>query len=243
MKLGVQLFGIRDLCKQDLKAGLRAAAEIGYEGVEFAGFFGHPAEEVAKWLADFHLEAMGAHIPADELFDRTDETIAYHKAIGNRRLICPWYDLHTLDDVRELAQKMQAIAPKVREAGMKLYYHNHMHEFEQAEGKCLIDWLAELVDPDILSLEFDVYWVWRGGQCPVEYLKNYQNRIDVFHAKDGTEQGGSLAGMGKVPLKAVFDCAGELKLDWAVVESEASDEMLSQVISITRDYDYIRPLL
>ena len=43
MKYGVQMYAIRTLCKDDLEAGIRAASEIGYEGLEFAGFFGHSA--------------------------------------------------------------------------------------------------------------------------------------------------------------------------------------------------------
>lgn len=50
MKYGVQMYAIRTLCKDDLEAGIRAASEIGYEGLEFAGFFGHSAEEVSGWL-------------------------------------------------------------------------------------------------------------------------------------------------------------------------------------------------
>lgn len=243
MKLGIQMYAIRSLCKDDLEAGLRAVSEIGYEGVEFAGFFGHSAQEVDGWLKKYGLEAMGAHIPAEEIFDHTDETIAFHKAIGNHRLICPWYDLHTRADVEELAAKMTAIAPKLREAGMKLYYHNHNHEFVKVDRKCLIDWLAEAVPADILSLEFDVYWVWRGGESPVEYLKKYRDRIEIFHAKDGTEENGTLAGSGEVPLPAVFDYAQEIGMEWAVVESEASEDLVSQLISVTKDCGYVRTLL
>lgn len=243
MKLGIQMYAIRSLCEKDLEAGLRTVAEIGYQGVEFAGFFGHSADEVAGWLKKYGLEAMGAHISAGELFDHIDETIAFHKTIGNRRLICPWYDLHTKADVEALAAKMIAIAPKVREAGMKLYYHNHAHEFEMDDGVCLIDLLAQAVPADVLSLEFDVYWVTIGKQDPVSYLKTYKDRIDIFHAKDGTAEGGTLAGCGMVDLPAVTAYAKEIGMEWAVVESEASDEMLSQIISITKDYAYTRPLL
>ena len=51
MKKGIQLYAIRSLCSRDLEAGLRTVSEIGYQGVEFAGFFGHSAGEVAGWLS------------------------------------------------------------------------------------------------------------------------------------------------------------------------------------------------
>lgn len=243
MKKGLQLYSIRALCGQDLHEGLKAAAAIGFEGVEFAGFFGNTAETVAGWLKECGLEALAAHIPPEEMFEHTDEMIAYHKVIGNSRLICPWYDLKTEADVDELAGKLLAIAPKIKAAGMKLYYHNHAHEFQKDNGAYLIDLLAKKVGGDVLSLEFDVYWVYRGGENPLRYLETYKDRADVFHAKDGTMAGGTIAGEGNVPLKEVCDLASSLGMQWAVVESEASDELYPQLIAATKDYVYLNSLL
>ena len=240
MKKGIQLYAIRSLCYRDLEAGLRTVSEIGYQGVEFAGFFGHSAGEVAGWLEKYHLEAMGAHIPADDIFDRPDETIAFHKAIGNRRIICPWFDLKTRADVELLASKMKAVAPKYEAAGMKLFYHNHAHEFAMDGDERLIDILAGLV-PE-LSLEFDVFWVYRGGAVPLDYLKKYHDRIEIFHAKDGTMEEGTIAGTGNVPLPEIFAYAKEIGMEWAVVESEASDEEAPQIDAASKDYAYISKL-
>lgn len=128
MKYGVQMYAIRTLCKDDLEAGIRAASEIGYEGLEFAGFFGHSAEEVSGWLKKYGAEAMGAHIPIEEICDDTDNMIAFHKAIGNHRIICPWSEIKTAADTKEVARKLSAALPKIKAAGMELYYHNHAHD-------------------------------------------------------------------------------------------------------------------
>ena len=72
MRYGVQMYAIRTLCKEDLHAGLRAVADIGYDGVEFAGFFGHSADDVAAWLKETGLCAMGAHIPIEEICGDTE---------------------------------------------------------------------------------------------------------------------------------------------------------------------------
>lgn len=242
MKLGVELFSIRNLCGEDLEKGLKVSAEIGYEGVEFAGFFGHSAEEVAGWLKKYHLEVISAHVPAEEIFDHTDETIAYHKALGNKRIICPWADMQTAADVRALAARFRAVEAKFREAGMVLGYHNHMHEFESDEGKHLLDLLAEEL-PE-LNLQLDVYWVYRGGEDPAAYLEKYASRnAGVFHAKNGTEEGGTLAKDGNVDFEKVMACAERLGLEWAIVESESSDTVAEQVDAIAQDYTYLRSLM
>ena len=79
---GIQMFSLRDVTKEDLEAGLRAAKEAGYAFVEFAGFFGHDAETVKGWLDKYGLKASGTHTGCDELQpDKLEATIAYHKAI------------------------------------------------------------------------------------------------------------------------------------------------------------------
>lgn len=241
MKLGVQLYSIRSLCQSDLEAGLRAAAEIGYEGVEFAGFFGHTAAEVVGWLKKYGLAVSSAHVPAPEIFDTPEQTIAFHKAIGNQRIICPGYGLKTGGDVTELAGKFRAVRDLYREAGMTLGYHNHAHEFVKDGGSYLLDLLAE--ELPWLALELDVYWVFRGGEDPVDYLTRYGDRVNIFHAKDGTKERGTLAGEGEVDLAAVAACAKRIGARWAIVESEATEDADEQLASIRSDHAFVRALL
>lgn len=243
MKKGVQMYAIRSLASMDMEKALKTVADIGYEGVEFAGFFDHSPEEIADWLKKYKLTVLGAHIAPELMFDKPEETIAFHKAIGNHRIICPWYDLKTKEDVNELAEKIKKVAPLYRENDMKVYYHNHAHEFEKDGGEYLIDLLAEQVPETELRLEFDVYWVYRGGECPVKYLKKYRDRIDVFHAKDGVADEGTTLSEGAVDLEAVFEFAKNISMQWAVVESEACEEAEKQVEAIQKDYQALLKLL
>lgn len=237
MKKSVQLYSIRTLASRDYEAALKAVSEIGYEGVEPAGFFDHPADEVKGWLDKYGLKVSGAHVGAELIFDKPEETIAYHKTIGNSRIICPGYKLETAADVAELAAKYNKVAPLYKAAGMTLGYHNHSFEFKKDNGKYLIDILAESVPSDILQLEFDVYWVYMGDECPVSYLKKYADRISVFHAKDGTKENGTTLGQGDVDMKAVFTAAkANSRIEWAVVESEANDGEQEQVDAIRADF-------
>ena len=54
-KIGLQLYSVRDKMEKDTEATLRAVAEMGYDCVEFAGYFGHTAEELAAWLKKYGL--------------------------------------------------------------------------------------------------------------------------------------------------------------------------------------------
>lgn len=236
MKKGVQLYAVRALASRDMEQALKTAADIGYEGVEFAGFFEHSAKQIKEWLDKYGLEAASAHIAAELITDHAEETIAFHKEIGNSRIACPGVGMKTREDVLEFAKKLIAVAPLYKEAGMKLFYHNHSHEFEKDNGECFIDILAEAVPADILELEFDVYWVYCGKQDPIAYLNKYKNRVSIFHAKDGKGTQGTTLGEGAVDIKAVFEFAKANNMEWAIAESEASDEEQEQVKAIAADY-------
>ena len=43
-KVGLQLYSIRDDMAKDMDAALKQVKEIGYDYVEFAGYFDHTAE-------------------------------------------------------------------------------------------------------------------------------------------------------------------------------------------------------
>ena len=83
-KYGVQMFGLRDITPTDLRLALKTVADIGYKYVEFAGFFGHSAEEVRSYLDEFGLEVCSTHTGIDKITpENIEETIAYQKALGN----------------------------------------------------------------------------------------------------------------------------------------------------------------
>ena len=59
---GLQLFSVRDITDKDLEGALKAVAEMGYKYVEYAGFFGHSAEQVKEWQDKYGLKCSGTHI-------------------------------------------------------------------------------------------------------------------------------------------------------------------------------------
>ena len=44
--IGYQLYSAREDAAKDLKGTLKAIKEMGYDAIEFAGFYGHEAKEV-----------------------------------------------------------------------------------------------------------------------------------------------------------------------------------------------------
>ena len=60
-KVGIQLYGVRKSMEADFEGTLKAIADMGYEYVEFAGYFDHTAEEIKAILDKYGLKCMSVH--------------------------------------------------------------------------------------------------------------------------------------------------------------------------------------
>ena len=94
MEYGIQMYSIRDMAEKDLDAALGAVATIGYKYVEFAGFFGHTAEEVKALSADEVMDKIKSALYQNEHADQLESGVKFHGtryAEGLERLLyrCP----------------------------------------------------------------------------------------------------------------------------------------------------------
>ena len=238
MEYGLQMYSLRDITGEDLKGALKKVSEIGYKGVEFAGFFGHPAEEVKGWLQEFGLRVTGTHTSYDLLVNDFDATVAYHKAIGCDTLIVPGADISNAKALEELVNNMNKWQPLLEKEGISLQYHNHHREFlPNDDGQIPIE---ELYKRTNIKFEIDTYWAFVAKRDPVEIITRMKDRMTHIHLKDGNGgYTGYSLGMGTAPVKAVWERAKELGL-YMVVESEGCDP--DGVSEVTRCFRYLESL-
>lgn len=216
---GIQLYSVRDIAEKDLFEALEQVAALGYKEVEFAGFFGHTAEEVKEMLDKTGLAVSGTHSGWEELTpDRIEETVKYHETIGNHNFIVPGADLTTLEKIEKFCEVMNFAQPILNKEGITLSYHNHSHEFEVCSWGSTIH--SELEKRTSVDFEIDTYWAFNAGCDPIEVMDRLKDRIKVIHLKDGLIGGiGRTLGKGEAPVKEVRDYAYEHGFG-IVVESE-----------------------
>ena len=238
MEYGIQMYSVRDMTEKDLDGALRQVSALGYKFVEFAGFFGHSAKDVKAMLDNYGLRVSGTHTGWKEVAEHFDETVAYHKTIGNTNIIVPGADLSDqkkLDEFIEMANKFQ---PLLAKEGISFGYHNHAHEFRpNVDGSMIHD---QLVYRTKLNIEIDTYWAYVGMGHPVELMERLRDRLRVIHIKDGDKDGhGTPLGLGTAPVAEVYKKAIEFGIPM-VVESETCnpDGMTEAKICI----EYLRSL-
>lgn len=218
MDYGIQLYSVRDLAEKSLEEAVRRVAALGYSSVEFAGFFGRSAEQVCEMLKENGLQVSSTHSGLDELVNNYEETVAFHKAIGNSLYIIPGYDLSSQEKLDSFTEKVNALSPRLRADGITLAYHNHAHEFElNKDGSLIYEQLLYRTD---LKLEVDTYWAYVGMKNPIELLKRISDRLVCIHIKDGSADGaGEPLGRGTAPVEEVYRYAAENGIPM-IVESE-----------------------
>jgi sugar phosphate isomerase/epimerase len=86
------------------------------------------------------------------------------------------------DKIIEFIEKAEAMAHRLAEHGIELYYHTHHIEFQKYDGEYLLDIIKN--NTTKLGFELDVHWIQRAGVNPVEFVKEYAGRISLLHLKD-----------------------------------------------------------
>ncbi len=231
---GIQMYSLRDITKDDLKGALKAVADMGYKTVEFAGFFGHPAEDVKAWLDEYGLKAVGTHTGWQALDQEFDATVAYHKAIGCENIIIPWAPHQKPEDVAMMVEKINKWIPALKAEGLTLGYHNHADELRELQPGFVP--LYEFAEKTDILFEVDTYWAYVAGRDPVEVVTKLGDRVKMIHLKDGDPSGkGYSLGLGTAPVAEVLKMALDTGRD-IVVESEGLEPTGAEEVKRCIDY-------
>ncbi|MGO4928988.1 sugar phosphate isomerase/epimerase family protein [Fundicoccus sp. Sow4_D5] len=244
MNIALQLWSIQDDCEKDFPGTLRKVSEMGYEGVEFAGYYGMEAEELKALLNELNLEVAGSHIPYEAFKNNFEETIAYERKIGNTRLVIPFMEGETLEEWQAHFESLREIQEKLPKDEFKLLYHNHAHEFTTIEGVDVIDEMTKAL-PNLL-LEVDTYWLKYADREVIKWLENHADKVELLHIKEmkETEDGfeSTEISSGILPLKNYIDFAHRQGLEWLIVEQEAF-QTLTPMESAAINYTNLKALL
>ncbi len=179
--IALQPYTIRDELQQDYLGSLTKVAAIGYQGVEL----GPPPAGISlaqfkQHLAQIGLQVIGSHARIEQLTSGLDAQIDYLHEVGGRYIGLS-YRFDSRQQVLEAAERFNQIGANCRQRGIQFLYHNHNWEFTRFDGEYALDLLLEATDPELVKLELDTYWVKRGGEEPVAYLRRLHGRCPLLH--------------------------------------------------------------
>ena len=224
----LQLYSVRDVLEKDLAGGLSKVKAAGYDCVETAGTYDLDAPRFRALLDECGLRAVSAHMDLETVTQRTPEAIVQAHALGVRYVVMPWTDPALMNDKAawvECGTALDTAGAAFRQAGIRLGYHNHEHEFVRLGGKYALDILMEAALPEHLFAQIDCYWVSFGHADPAALIRRYTDRCPLIHIKDmsaGDERDVTEIGNGIIDWQRVFAAGVEAGTEWYVVEQDHS---------------------
>jgi len=270
LPVALQLYTVRDNMAADFLGTLCKVAEMGYDGVEFAGLYDYAPAQIKHWCDSLGLVPVSAHVPLADMLADIDKVIADYKAVGCEYIVVPYVTEERRPGGElflQMAEEIRTIGQKAKDAGLVLLYHNHDFEFDKLEnGQCGLDYLYENVPADLLQTELDQCWVKYAGYEPVEYLKKYSGRSPVVHLKDfyveGEQEGDPYAliglnedekkantafefrplGKGIQDIPSIIEASQAAGSEWLVVEQDQPSLGLDPLECAKSSIDYLKSL-
>lgn len=224
--IGLQLYTIGDETRRDFTGTIRRVAEIGYDGVEFAGYFDTPAPELKATLDDCGLRAAGTHLPVPVLRDDLAAQIEYSLAIDCPTILCPAFRVEERSTAffERMADFFNETALICRASGLEFAYHIHGHEFVELDGRSGMDILFERTEPGLVGFELDTYWAEKAGVDALALFRANAGRCTFIHFKDAIDRldwHDTEIGAGIIDVPGILSAAAESAVRWFIVEQEA----------------------
>lgn len=231
LPLSIQLYTVRDHTAKDFAGTVKRLADIGFKGVELAGYGNlKSAGEVRKALDAAGLVVSGAHTGIDGLLTDPGKVAEEQKILGNPHVICPWAPLDNKPESEYLAfaQQLEKAGAAAVQHGLTLAYHNHSFEYKpfgKKNGKTYdgLDIIFQNTKPDHVKAELDLFWVAHGGHNPAPYIQALGSRTILVHLKDmqvGPDRRFANVGEGIMDWKTIIPAAQKVGVRWYVVEQD-----------------------
>lgn len=253
MKLGAQLYSVRDMCQNptDYREAFRKIKEIGYEVVQISGGCAIEAEKLRAYSDEFDLPITSTHRGFAEFVNSTDDLIKYHKILGCKTIGIGGMPVEyrgSLEATREFIKVMKTPIAKIRDAGFHFSYHNHAFEFDDISGTNAFNVLID--EAPEMDFILDVGWSTFAGADTLSYIKRIgvgKRMIDVhfkdFTCKQGeTENAGSAichCGGGIVDFLPIYKLCVEIGVENAQVEQDNAPDLGDSFGEMKKSYDYL----
>lgn len=179
--------------QKDHRATMTLLAGMGYKYLEFGGTFNETPSELKRFMDEIGLIPLAGGTGLSGLQgDGLQQSIDGCLEMGKSYLVCyyPWVNWEEsppMDEVKLVVNEFQRIGELCNKNGLRFAFHNHFQEFGMADDQVIYDYILEQTDPELVTMEIDLYWAHKGGRDIRDYFKKYPGRFELVHIKDSYE--------------------------------------------------------
>lgn len=246
-RISFQLYSARD--SGPIDGQLEALAAIGYDAVEPYGgnFLADPKGLRAKADA-LGLTIPTAHMPLAELDKDFGHALDMARTLGLETVVIPHIAPpdrpETVDGWKAFAGRLAVHAARLKDAGLKLAWHNHDFEFRPLPDKSRP--IDHLLAADGVLSEADLGWIVRAGCDVAAEVERFGKSIAALHIKDTAKEGVTEddgwtdVGAGIIDWVALWPAIGKTGADLLVMEHDKPSDWRSFAAN---SYKYVSGLI
>lgn len=230
MKIGAQLYTVRDYCKNpdDFAATLQRIADIGYPTVQVSGTCAYDPAWLKEQLDRTGLRCVLTHTSPDRIRDHTQQVMADHAVFGCRYVgigCAPNSLKNGEEDWKTLYRIVDAAAKPMAERGFRLMYHNHALEFARSDdGRTYFERIVADYPADLLGFTLDTFWMQAAGVTPSELIRSLKGRVPCVHLKDmgvrGNDHVMAPVGHGNMNFDSIIAACADAGTEYLLVEQD-----------------------
>ena len=230
MKIGAQLYNLREYCKTtaDLEETIKKVADMGFTNLQLSGVCAYDPEWMRDTLNKYGITCSLTHFSFDRIKNEPETVMNEHLTygckyigIGGRNNLLTDNDLNDVIGVAKTSGKIFA------EGGCRFMYHNHHGELNKDEnGVSRLDALLNATTPEELGITVDTYWLQYAGCDVADWIKKLKGRIPCVHFKDmkvnGLEVRMAPVGSGNINFEKLIPLCAESGAEYIIIEQDNS---------------------
>ena len=239
--VGLQLYSIRDAMAEDPLGSLQKVSDMGYKNLELANyvdgkFYGYSPAEFKKIANDMDMKVISSHTQVEAegiTLENAKKMADDHAELGVKYCIQPWINEEdrNIETYKKMIGDWNEVGKIMKESGIQFGYHNHNFEFKPIDGIIpYYDIFMPEMDPELITMEIDVYWATKAGQDPVKMFNKYPGRFQLFHFKDMAEENEPFydvikdditpVGAGIIDFKRIYEARKNAGMEYMFVEDD-----------------------
>lgn len=160
-----------------------------------------------------------------------------------------------IESVKRLTESLNNIGRMVKDAGLRLLYHNHNMEFYKlSSNETCMEYIFDNTIPSMVGAELDAYWVQLSGDSPTRWCKKLTGRLKAVHLKDLGVTGGSYEvyiktpickelGGGNLDISGIIKAAESVGNEWYIVETHTNWLDGDSLKTAEASYNYLKSLV
>lgn len=185
MKLGVNLFSVRDLIQteEDFFKTAEALKNMGYSYLQYSGAPIIP-ERLKRVSEELDLPIVLTHSPMDRILNDTQALMDDHAKFHCKNIGLGYMETIRVsdDEFKRNVEALNIAGKTMQENGFKFFYHHHHYELKRREGEMMLMYM--LKNAPYVNFILDTYWLQYGGVETLNIVDDFRDRIECVHLKD-----------------------------------------------------------